>query len=126
MIMSQNLWRDPRPLLLASTSRTRLKLLQDIALPVETEAANVDERIIEAELHKANIDPAGVALALAHEKAADVAKRNPDRWIIGADQTLALGAEQFHKPISLDGARDHLRRMRGQTHQLHSADRLSD
>ena len=119
--MSANLWCDDRPLLLASTSKTRLKLLEDISLPVETQGAHVDERMLETKLLAENADPAGVALALARAKAADVASRNPDRWIVGADQTLALGHEQFHKPSSIEGAREHLRRMRGKTHQLHSA-----
>ena len=119
--MTQSLWRNERPLLLASTSKTRLKLLQEILLPVETLGADVDERGIEAGLQKDGADPVQVALALARAKASDVAQKNSDRWVVGADQTLALGTEQFHKPTSLEGARDHLQRLRGQTHQLHSA-----
>lgn len=119
--MTKFLWRDHHPLLLASTSKTRLKLLQDISLPVETQGADVDERAIEAGLQKDGADPVQVALALARAKASDVAQKNHDRWVVGADQTLALGAEQFHKPVSIAGARDHLQRLRGKTHQLHSA-----
>ena len=119
--MTKNLWRESQPLVLASSSKTRLKLLEDISLPVEALAANVDERAIEAELQKLGVDPAGVAQTLALAKAANVAEQFQDRWIIGADQTLALGSEQFHKPASIDGARDHLKRLRGKTHQLHSA-----
>jgi septum formation protein len=119
--MSKSLWRPKEALVLASTSKTRLKLLEDISLPVETSSANVDERAIEAELQKQGIDPAGVALALARAKAQDVAKKYPERWVVGADQTLALGPDQFHKPSSIDEARNHLQRMRGKSHQLHSA-----
>jgi len=115
------LWRDNRPLLLASTSKTRLKLLQDISLPVETQGAGVDERSVEADLQRAGANPVQVALSLARAKAADVAQKNSGRLVIGADQTLALGNDQFHKPSSIDGARDHLQRLRGKTHQLHSA-----
>jgi septum formation protein len=115
------LWRDKLPLLLASTSKTRLTLLQDISLPVETQGADVDERIIEADLQKNGADPVQVALALARAKACEVAEKQPGRWVVGADQTLALGDEQFHKPTSMEGARHHLRRLRGKTHQLHSA-----
>jgi septum formation protein len=119
--VTKSLWHDDRPLLLASTSKTRLKLLQDISLPVETQGADVDERNIETGLQKDGADPVQVALALARAKAFDVAQKNPGRWIVGADQTLALGAEQFHKPSSIEGARNHLQRLRGKTHQLHSA-----
>lgn len=119
--MSKNLWREARPLLLASTSKTRLKLLQDISLPVEAQGADVDERSIEAQLQKEGANPIQVAQALARAKAYDVARKNPGRWVVGADQTLALGAEQFHKPASVEGARHHLQKLRGQTHELHSA-----
>ena len=119
--MTKSLWRNDRPLLLASTSKTRLKLLQDISLPVETQGADVDERSLEIGLQKDGAEPAQIALALARAKAINVAQKNPGRWIVGADQTLALGAEQFHKPTSIEGARNHLHRLRGKTHQLHSA-----
>jgi septum formation protein len=115
------LWRAAHPLLLASTSKTRLKLLQDISLPVETQGAKIDERAIAARLQKDGADPIQVALALARAKASEVAQHHPDRWILGADQTLALGRDQFHKPNSIEDARDHLCRLRGNTHQLHSA-----
>ena len=119
--MTKSLWRNDRPLLLASTSKIRLKLLEDISLPVETQGADVDERSLEIGLQKDGAEPAQIALALARAKAIDVAQKNPGRWIVGADQTLALGAEQFHKPTSIEGARNHLYRLRGKTHQLHSA-----
>ena len=119
--MPKNLWRDKQPLILASTSKTRLKLLEDISLPVRAEPSNVDERGIEERLVKKGAGPADVALALAKAKASNVAEKFPNHLVIGADQTLALGQDQFHKPTSIDGARDHLRRMRGRTHQLHSA-----
>ena len=119
--MTKSLWRNARPLLLASTSKTRLKLLQDISLPVETQGADVDERSLEIGLQKDGAEPAQMALALARAKAIEVAQKNPGRWIVGADQTLALGAEQFHKPTSIEGASNHLHRLRGKTHQLHSA-----
>ena len=119
--MTKILWRANHPLLLASTSKTRLKLLEDISLPVETQGADVDERSLEANFQRDGANPAQVALELARAKTADVAQKNPGRWVIGADQTLALGNEQFHKPSSVDAARHHLQRLRGQTHQLHSA-----
>jgi septum formation protein len=119
--MTKILWRHQEPLLLASTSQTRLKLFEDIGLPVETQAANVDERRLEADLQNRDVGPIGVALALARAKAAEVAEKNEGRWIVGADQTLALGKDQFHKPPSVEAAREHLKRMRGKTHQLHSA-----
>lgn len=116
-----HLWLSPHPLILASTSVTRLKLLQEASIPVEPIAALVDERALEQEMQKQNAHPKNIALALADAKARDVASRFPNRWIVAADQTLALGNQQFHKPSSIEQAEENLKTMRGQTHQLHSA-----
>ena len=115
------IWRNKDALVLASTSVTRLKLLQDIMLPVEAVGAHVDERAIEEGLQAKGEHPAQIALALADAKARDVATRYKNRWIVAADQTLALGREQFHKPETVEKAGGHLKKLRGQTHQLHSA-----
>lgn len=120
-MMKGHLWLVSQPLILASTSATRLKLLQDISIPVEPIAAQVDERMIEQAFRDQKTHPAQIALALADAKARDVAAHYPNRWIVAADQTLALGEEQFHKPSSIERAGEQLKKMRGRTHQLHSA-----
>lgn len=115
------LWKLHQPLLLASTSATRLHLLRSASIPVETRSPDVDERAIEASLRDRNMTPDLVALELASAKGAWVSSQMPDRLILAADQTLALGAEQFHKPDDADQARAQLRKLSGQTHVLHSA-----
>ena len=47
--------------------------------------------------------------------------KNPGRYVIGADQTLALGDRLFSKPAGRAQAADQLRLLAGQTHELHSA-----
>jgi septum formation protein len=112
-------WLGPAPLLLASTSATRRLLLESAALPVETEAPGVDERAVEAA--SAGLSPVDLAKALARAKAEAVANRHPGRVVIGADQVLALDDAVFHKPATLAAAREHLARLAGRTHALHSA-----
>jgi septum formation protein len=58
---------------------------------------------------------------LAREKAAMVAKAHPDRLVLGADQTLALGAKRFSKSPDRLAARAQLQALRGRTHELHAA-----
>jgi septum formation protein len=41
--------------------------------------------------------------------------------VLGADQVLARGATRFNKPANRAEAADQLRRLRGRTHELHSA-----
>lgn len=114
-----SLWLAARPLVLASKSAARRALLQAAGVPVEIEPADIDERAVEA---RAGLDDAGMAAALlAREKAKAVAQKHPGRMVLGADQTLALGARRFSKASDRVAARDQLTALRGKTHTLHSA-----
>jgi septum formation protein len=113
------LWRAHEPLVLASKSEIRRAILRDAGVPIEVQAADIDERAIEqcgAGRHAAEI-----AALLAREKARTVAARFPRRLVLGADQTLALGNRRFSKPSDRAGARNQLEALRGRTHELHSA-----
>jgi septum formation protein len=117
--MPPALWLAQAPLVLASRSRARQVLLVAAGVSVETCPADLDERGLEA---RANLQSAGaVAVLLAREKATATAKLRPGRLTLGADQTLALGAERFAKPADRTAARAQLRALRGRSHELHSA-----
>lgn len=113
------MWRGEQPLVLASKSATRLSLLVHAGFPVETLAADVDERAVQAQAGE--VDPAGIALLLARAKALAGARVAPGRIVLGADQTLALGPKIYHKPESVEAARAQLMELSGHTHALHSA-----
>jgi septum formation protein len=115
------LWRGVAPLVLASKSAARRALLEAARVPFEAVSAEVDERGIEAEAVRDGSDPATVALTLAQAKALAGALAHPGRLVIGADQTLALGDEAFHKPVDRAAARAQIARLAGRTHELHSA-----
>lgn len=87
------------------------------------QAADVDEPAIRARMRKedANVDPKKIAAVLAAAKAEDVSGKIAGSLIIGADQVLALGDELLSKAPSIDAARQALRKLRGRTHELHSA-----
>ncbi len=113
------LWRAAEPLLLASKSAVRRAVLEAVGIPVEVEVADIDERGIEA---RSNLtDPGEIAQLLAREKARAVSIKRPDRMVLGADQTLALGTRRFSKAADRGGAREQLKALRGSTHALHSA-----
>lgn len=114
---SMSLWRG-EPLVLASKSPARQALLTAAAIPFTAEAAEIDERGIEA--RSALTKPDEVAALLAREKALCVAKQKPGRLVLGADQTLALGERRFSKPANVAAAADQLRALSGKTHTLHS------
>ena len=113
------LWLADRPLVLASKSEIRRALLADAGIPVDVSPADIDERGIE---QRATTRDAGdIALVLARAKAQTIAARLPGRLVLGADQTLALGERRFSKPADRAAARDQLKALRGQTHELHTA-----
>lgn len=114
------LWRSSHPLVLASKSLARRHMLVAAGIPVEVMPSDIDERAVEAAIGYPG-QPDEIALHLSQAKAKAVAARMPGRLVIGADQTLAMGAQRFSKPADIDEARSQLRALRGQTHKLHSA-----
>ena len=114
-----SLWLAADPLMLASRSAARRDMLVAAGVPVEVRPADLDERSLESGAGSAG--PGTVAAFLAREKALVVARANPGRLVVGADQTLALGARRFAKPADRAAAGEQLRALAGRTHELHSA-----
>jgi septum formation protein len=109
------------PLILASGSPTRLRLLRNAGVPVTAEAPRLDEDAIRAALAAEGASPRDMADTLAEMKAQKVAARHPQAVVLGADQVLDLDGEAFGKPAGRDELRAQLHRLRGRRHQLHSA-----
>lgn len=109
-----------QPLVLASSSPFRRMLMKNAGLAFEAQAAEIDERAIEARLHEEGADPQQVAQALAREKALAVSRHWPAAFVIGSDQTMSLGDRVYHKPANLAEARETLLSFSGETHQLNS------
>lgn len=118
MVKPVKLWRAAS-LVLASKSATRRQVLEAAGVPITIDPADIDERAIEAE-RAAGAGAREVALLLAREKALATAQRHPDGVVLGADQTLALGARRFSKPPSRQAAHDQLKALAGATHELHA------
>jgi len=113
------LWLAAEPLVLASRSRVRQTLLESAGIPVEVKPADIDERGLAS--RAPSQAPGAVAALLAREKASAVARLHPGRLTLGADQTLALGAERLVKPSDRNAAHKQLRALAGRSHELHSA-----
>src|SRR6476646_1633479 len=113
------LWLDSQPLVLASRSDIRGKILAAAGLRFEIRPSQIDERAVEAAA--APPDAASAARLLARAKAEAVAVSMFGRPVLGADQTLARGSARFTKPRDREDAVRQLRALRGRTHELHSA-----
>lgn len=112
-------WQRSEPLVLASGSAVRRKLLEAAGIPLEIRPADIDERAIEQSAQPIAADK--LASLLARAKAQTVAKMLPARLILAADQTLACDGRVFSKPADRAAARTQLMALRGRTHALHSA-----
>ncbi|MEO6380623.1 MAG: Maf family protein [Nitrobacter sp.] len=111
-------WRERKPLILASQSQVRQTLLANAGLSFEAKPAAIDERTIQ---QSSGLTVASeIAARLAYEKALYVSLRSPGRYVVGADQTLECDGRLFNKPIGRAGAVEHLRALSGRTHTLHS------
>ena len=113
------LWLGKSPLILASQSSARKMLLANAGLEFKAITADIDERGIQAASKLSN--PREIGLLLAREKAKAVSARHPGSYVIGADQTLALGERLFNKPAGRAQAMAQLRDLAGTSHELNSA-----
>ncbi len=106
--------REPTPrLVLASASPRRLDLLRQIGiLPDAVVPAEVDETPQPRER------PAALARRLAAAKAAAVAARHPDCFVLGADTVVALGRRVLPKTSDEASARTCLMRLSGRRHRV--------
>jgi septum formation protein len=113
------IWLGKDPLILASQSRARKMLLANAGISFDAVPADIDERSVQN--NSGLTAPGEIAGLLAREKACFVSSKNPGRYVVGADQTLALGNRLFSKPAGRTQAAEQLRLLAGETHELHSA-----
>jgi len=104
--------KAPR-LVLASASPRRLDLLRQIGIvPDAVDPADLDETPLPREL------PPKHAQRLAGEKAACVAARHPDSWILAADTVVACGRRILPKAEQESEARQCLALLSGRRHKV--------
>jgi septum formation protein len=106
------------PVVLASSSRTRARLLEEAGLAVTCDPATIDEGAMKLRCRTEGRDACACAASLADAKAACVAERHEGALVIGADQILVSGEDWFDKPEDRVAARRQLLRLRGKPHEL--------
>ena len=104
------------PLILASASPQRRKLLEGIGVPFTVVPSTIDESVCK------ETDPMVRAQILARLKAEDIAERHGNAWIIGCD-TLVVSprGRLLEKPRDAAEARAMLMEQSGSTSLVHSA-----
>jgi len=107
--------RDTHPIILASGSPRRRRLLELLGVSFRIDRAQVEEIPTPQEA------PVAFCQRAALEKAQAVAGRHPGLPVLAADTVVALEDEILGKPESPDQARSMLRRLSGRMHQVHTA-----
>jgi septum formation protein len=109
---------DVDPLILASGSKTRARMLRGAGVAIEIVVPAIDEPELMASLNASGATTSRVAEVLAEMKAQRVAPRFPGRFILGCDQMLECDGLWLDKPADRDHARDQLKMLRGKSHSL--------
>jgi septum formation protein len=110
------------PLILASESKSRSRLLEAAGLAFIVEPPGLDEAVMRQAISgEEALLPHDVAEVLARAKAEAVSELAPKAYVIGGDQVLALGKTILTKPDSMEDARRQLLDLSGKTHTLHTS-----
>jgi septum formation protein len=109
------------PLILASRSPIRARLLEAAGVEVDVRPAAVDEAAVTEALVAEGAPPRDIAGALAEMKARRITASVPGTPVLGADQVLVCEGRLLDKPGDLDAAAAQLRALRGRSHELLSA-----
>lgn len=99
-------------IILASQSPRRKQLLEMAEIEFEIRIADIDET------PPPGMDAAIVPEHLAREKAAVIAKNNPDAIVIAADTIVLLDNEILGKPVNEDDALAILKKLSGRMHEV--------
>jgi septum formation protein len=98
--------------ILASKSPRRAEILRAVGWEFETQAANIDETRRDSE------DAVSYVQRLAHEKALTIAKRAPNRVVLGADTVVVIDGQILGQPRDDEDARRMLAMLSGKWHEV--------
>ncbi len=106
---------DNPPLILASSSPYKRRLMRRLGVDFTTCSPNI------AEVRRPGESPATMTRRLATEKAQAIIEQVPYALVVGADQTAALDDRLFGKPQTRRRAIAQLQALQGRTHHLITA-----
>ena len=107
------------PIILASNSESRLKILQETGIDFIQLKSNIDESLVKEKYKKKNAN--FIARKLAEAKALFISRENIKSYVIGADQICISKGKIFSKPKNKKKAIEQLSELNGKTHKLISA-----
>lgn len=99
------------PLILASASPRRKRLLAQLGIPFRSRASRISEALVDT------VPEAAVRL-IAERKAVEIYRRSAACWILGADTVVVVNGEVLGKPRNADDSRIALHKLSGRVHQV--------
>jgi septum formation protein len=99
-------------LILASGSPRRAEILTAVGWQFTKQVADVDESV------KPDETPENYVQRLAREKAVAVAALHENALVLGADTTVVINDEIIGKPVDLNDAREMLKKLSGNRHEV--------
>jgi septum formation protein len=115
----------PTPLVLASGSASRKKLLTAAGVAFTADPADLDEVALTRGMIQRGADAMQVASELAGQKALSVSRRHPGRLVLGGDSVIVLGGSYLSKCTSMQEAHAMLHKLSSKEHLLVSAAALA-
>ena len=109
------------PIILASASDIRSRLLRNADIKHDVIPPRIDEEMIKAALTSQGTNPKNMANALAEQKAKKISLKYPNAFVIGSDQVLDFQGQAYSKPLSSDNLEELLEKLSGRDHHLYSA-----
>lgn len=109
------------PLILASSSSSRRRMLEAAGVPFSVVAPDIDEDSIKEVLAGGGAEAGVVADALAEAKAVAISEKHGDALVLGSDQVLRCGVRIFNKAVDESQAAATLIALKGAEHELISA-----
>lgn len=111
--------RQSKPIILASSSPIRKRLLIDCRLEFEAISPTFDEEIGKKENPHLSIK--NLAMFLAQEKALSISRIHPKAIVIGSDQICELNEKAIHKSNNANEAIQQLKNFSGNIHYQNNA-----
>ncbi len=102
------------PIVLASNSPRRKKLLEQINLTFDVIPSKIHEDL------NLDLKPSFFVEYYANEKAKKVASFNKNKWVIGADTIVVYEKKIFGKPNNRNESFDMLKKLSGNIHQVYT------
>ena len=99
-------------IILASASPRRKEILENVNLKFTVQSSHIEEVVLE------NEPPKDLVMRLAFEKCMDVAKKNPNALVIGADTIVALDNNILGKPKDEHHAYEMIKSLSNKKHEV--------